>query len=64
MQTNTAAEYLIRKIEENIGSATRAIVSGIVDMNEYRRLVGVIQGLESAKELIKELAKQVEENDE
>ena len=64
MKTDTAAEYLIRRLDENIGSATRAVVSGITDMNEYRRLVGVIQGLESAKELIKELAKQVEENDE
>jgi hypothetical protein len=63
MKTDTAAEYLTRKIDEAIESTTRAITRGhVTTFDEYRRLTGVIQGLDAAKQLIGDLAKNLEDD--
>lgn len=57
--------YLIDKIDEERSIVTDRMVSGsAADYAEYRRLVGVIQGLALARSIIKDLAERMEKNDE
>ena len=65
MKNETPVEYLVGKLNEQVESVTAHLSrGGVANIEEYRRLTGVIQGLNTAIDLIKDLAKQMEENDE
>ena len=63
MQNQTALDYLIKQTEEQRKIAVDSICRGLTE-NEYRRLVGVIQGLDFNTQLIKDLANKLENDDE
>lgn len=64
MKTDTAAEYLIKKLKEQRETVVDEVIRKTLSQEEYSRLRGVTQGLDFAVELIKDLAKTVEESDE
>lgn len=56
-------EYLIGRINDEISSVTSYIAANSPkDIEEYRRLCGVIQGLNLAKDIVKDLAKRLEQD--
>ena len=60
MQTDTAAEYLIRRIRKQREGHMYTVAQGNVgSYEEYRRLVGVMQALSWVEALIDETAKKV-----
>jgi hypothetical protein len=63
MQTTDAAEYLIKKLRDHRERIKDSLLDSLLPQDEYSRLRGLAQGLESAVELIQDLAKQVEEDD-
>jgi hypothetical protein len=60
MQNQTALEYLSQKVEEQRAVVVNSILGGNISDYEYRRLVGVIQGLDFGTQLINDLAKRLE----
>lgn len=60
MQNETALEYLLKKIEEQRNVVVHHVISGNVPEHEYRRLTGVIQGLDFSTNAIKDLANRLE----
>jgi endonuclease YncB( thermonuclease family) len=64
MKTDTAAEYLIRKLDEQRETVKSEVIRQPLTHDEYARLRGVVQGLDFARELIKDLAKEIETSDE
>lgn len=56
----SAFEFLNKNFDEQIERATTNVISGRATVEEYHRLCGVVQGLNYAKELLKDLAKQLE----
>ena len=56
----SAFEFLNKNFDEQIERATTNVISGRATPEEYHRLCGVVQGLNYAKELLKDLAKQLE----
>ena len=62
---STVVDYLDTKINERIRETEEFLGSGNVnDFNEYHKLCGVIQGLGHAKQLIADLARRMENEDE
>ena len=59
----SAFEYLHKHLDEQRELASNNVISGRATPEEYHRLCGVIQGLNYAKELLKDLAKQLENAD-
>lgn len=60
-QYKTEYEYLNGTLSDEITSVTAHIANnGAKDIEEYRRLCGVIQGLTLAKDIVKDLAKRLE----
>ena len=58
-------EYLLNKISEEIKSIEYNIARGSAkDYAEYQHLCGKLRGLLVAEDLIKDLQKRMEENDE
>jgi hypothetical protein len=65
MQYSSAIEYLTSKVLEQRKVVEECLVAGKVsDYPEYQRLCGVVQGLDFAKDLILDLAKKLESDDE
>jgi hypothetical protein len=64
MKTDTAAEYLIRKLDEQRETVKSEVIRQALTHDEYARLRGVVQGLDFARELIKDLAREIETSDE
>ena len=64
MQHTTALEYLESKLQDERTLIVEALVQGKLDEGEYKRLCGALQGLELAKNHIKDLAKRLERDDE
>jgi hypothetical protein len=64
MSYSNALEYLEAKLQEERILIVEAIVQGKLDEAEYKRLCGALQGLELAKNHIKDLAKRLERDDE
>jgi hypothetical protein len=65
MKTDTAAEYLLKKLDEQRESIKEFLVgTKEISHNDYIRLRGNVQGLDHAMQLIKDLAKQLEDSDE
>ena len=63
MTEETGAEYLIKKLREQYDASLGQMARGQTEQ-EYRRLVGVLQGLGYAIELIVQVQKDVENSDE
>lgn len=64
MAYNTPLEYLEAKFDEERRLIVETLIQGKLDEPEYKRLCGVLQGLELAKNHIKDLVKRMEQNDE
>ena len=63
MQTTDASEYLIKKLNEQRDLIKEEVIRQTLSQEEYSRLRGVTQGLDFAAQLIRDLAKRVEDND-
>ena len=64
MSYSTALDYLESKLQDERTSIVEALVQGKLNEGEYKRLCGALQGLELAKNHIKDLAKRLERDDE
>ena len=63
MQTTDAAEYLTKKLKEQREIIKDEVIRLALPQEEYSRLRGVTQGLDFAVQLILDLAKKVEEDE-
>jgi hypothetical protein len=61
MGYSNALEYLETKLKEERTSIVENLIQGKLDEGEYKRLCGVLQGLDLAVIHIKDLAKRMEE---
>ncbi len=64
MVYGNALQYLDSKLQEERTLIIEALIQGKLDEGEYKRLCGALQGLDLAKNHIKDLAKRLERNDE
>lgn len=65
MSYNTPLEYVDSKLNERRKQIEETLASGVAkDYAEYQRLCGVISGLDFATQVILDLAKRLEKNDE
>lgn len=64
MSYSNALEYLDSKLQEERLLIVDTLIQGKLDEGEYKRLCGVLQGLDLAKNHIKDLAKRLERDDE
>jgi hypothetical protein len=64
MAYNTPLEYLAAKLEDERTIIIESLIQGRLEEGEYRRLCGALQGLDLAKNYIKDLAKRMEQDDE
>lgn len=63
MQYSNEYDYLIGKLTEQEGVVANHLVDGkVYDIEEYKRLCGLVEGLRFAKELIKDLHKRQEQD--
>jgi hypothetical protein len=63
MSEQSAVEYLLDKYSEQRETVSGVILSGKLSPDEYKRLTGVLQGLEFAQNVVKDLAKRLIEED-
>lgn len=61
MGYSNALEYLDTRLQEERMLIVDTLVQGKLDEGEYKRLCGALQGLDLAKNHIKDLAKRIEE---
>lgn len=62
---DTAFSYLLKKLDERRTELLRHMSQGtLLDYAEYKRICGVIQGLDHAVEEVKDLATKMEQDDE
>jgi hypothetical protein len=64
MSYSNALEYLDSKLQEERILIVDTLIQGKLDEGEYKRLCGVLQGLDLAKNHIKDLAKRLERDNE
>ena len=64
MSYSNALEYLDSKLKEERSVIIDSIVQGKLDEGEYKRLCGAIQGLDLARNHIKDLAQRLERDNE
>jgi len=64
MGYSNALEYLDSKLKEERTLIVETLVQGKLDEGEYKRLCGALQGLDLAKNHIKDLAQRLERDDE
>jgi hypothetical protein len=64
MAYGNALEYLESKLQEERTLIVEALIQGKLDEGEYKRLCGALQGLDLAKNHIRDLAKRLERDDE
>ena len=64
MSYSNALEYLGSKLQEERMLIVDTLIQGKLDEGEYKRLCGVLQGLDLAKNHIKDLAKRLERDNE
>lgn len=60
METESAFSIMNRNLDEQRNTAIENILSGRATPEEYHRLCGVIQGIDFAKEIMKDLATRME----
>jgi hypothetical protein len=61
MSYSNALEYLDSKLQEERMLIVETLIQGKLDEGEYKRLCGALQGLDLAKNHIKDLAKRIDE---
>ena len=61
MSYSNALEYLENKLKEERTLIVESIIQGNMNEGEYRRLCGALQGLDLARNYIKDLAKRMED---
>ncbi len=61
---SNALEHLDSKLQEERMLIVEALIQGKLDEGEYKRLCGALQGLDLARNHIKDLAKRLERDDE
>jgi hypothetical protein len=61
MSYNNALEYLDSKLQDERTLIVESIIQGNMNEGEYRRLCGALQGLDLARNYIKDLAKRMNE---
>ena len=61
MSYANALEYLDSKLKEERTLVIETLVQGKLDEGEYKRLCGALQGLDLARNQIKDLAKRMED---
>jgi hypothetical protein len=64
MAYGNALAYLESKLQDERILIIEALIQGKLDEGEYKRLCGALQGLDLAKNHIKDLAKRLERDDE
>ena len=64
MAYSNALEYLDSKLQDERTLIVETLIQGKLDEGEYKRLCGALQGLDLAKNHIKDLAKRLERDDE
>lgn len=64
MSYSNALEYLDTRLQEERGLIVETLIQGKLDEGEYKRLCGALQGLDLARNHIKDLAKRLERDDE
>ena len=64
MAYGNALEYLDSKLQDERTLIIEALIQGKLDESEYKRLCGALQGLDLAKNHIRDLAKRLERDDE
>jgi hypothetical protein len=61
MGYSNALEYLDSKLQDERALIVETLVQGNLNEGEYKRLCGALQGLDLARNHIKDLAKRIEE---
>ena len=64
MAYSNALEYLEAKLQDERTLIVETLTQGKLNEGEYKRLCGALQGLDLAKNHIKDLAKRLERDDE
>ena len=64
MGYSNALEYLDAKLQDERALIVETLIQGKLNEGEYKRLCGALQGLDLAKNHIKDLAKRLERDDE
>ena len=64
MAYSNALEYLDSKLQEERTLIVETLIQGKLDEGEYKRLCGALQGLDLARNHIRDLAKRLERDDE
>lgn len=64
MSYSNALEYLDTKLKDERTLIVENLIQGKLDEGEYKRLCGALQGLDLARNHIKDLAKRLERDDE
>ena len=64
MAYGNALEYLDSKLQDERALIVETLIQGKLNEGEYKRLCGALQGLDLAKNHIKDLAKRLERDDE
>jgi len=64
MQSTNVLDYMALKIKEQRESVVNSLTTGRLPYEEYRRLCGVLEGLEYADSVIKHTAHKMENADE
>jgi hypothetical protein len=64
MSYTNALEYLDSKLKDERILIVESLIQGKLDEGEYKRLCGALQGLDLARNHIKDLAKRLERDDE
>ena len=63
MGYSNALEYLESKLKDERTLIVENLIQGKLDEGEYKRLCGALQGLDLAKNHIKDLAKRMEQDE-
>ena len=61
MSYSNALEYLDTKLQEERTLIIETLIQGKLEEGEYKRLCGALQGLDLARNHIKDLAKRLED---
>ena len=63
MSYSNALEYLDTKLQDERALIVETLIQGKLDEGEYKRLCGALQGLDLARNHIKDLAKRIEQDE-
>lgn len=64
MSSSTVLHHLAKKMDEQRESVKEDLIRGNASLENYHKLCGVVRGLDYAKQIIEDLAEQLEKNDE